>query len=66
MIRKSVIRKTLACFFLCLTTSDILLPTAVKALTSGPKQPEMTQFQPAGMSDMVDLFTGDFKYNIPA
>ncbi|WP_346320985.1 hypothetical protein [Chitinophaga sp. YIM B06452] len=64
-IRKPVIRKALACFFLCLTASDILLPTAAKALTSGPKQPEMTQFQPAGMSDMVDLFSGDFKYNIP-
>lgn len=64
-IRKPVIRKALACFFLCLTSSDILLPTVAKALTSGPKQPEMTQFQPAGMSDMVDLFSGDFKYNVP-
>lgn len=35
------------------------------ALTGGPSQPEFQQFQPAGMSDLVDPFTGDFKYNIP-
>ncbi|HEY3402429.1 MAG TPA: hypothetical protein VGK59_03520 [Ohtaekwangia sp.] len=35
------------------------------ALTSGPSQPEVQGFQPAGTSDMVDLFTGDFSYNIP-
>lgn len=31
----------------------------------GPSQPEMRQFTPVGTSDMVDLFTGDFSYNIP-
>ncbi|MGE7775628.1 hypothetical protein ACQKLP_12940 [Chitinophaga sp. NPDC101104] len=46
-------------------TLETLLPMKGLALTSGPAQPEMTQFQPAGMSDMVDLFTGDFKYNLP-
>jgi hypothetical protein len=35
------------------------------ALTSGPSQPEVQSFQPAGTSDMVDLFSGDFSYNIP-
>lgn len=35
------------------------------ALTSGPSQPEVQSFQPAGTSEMVDLFTGDFSYNIP-
>ena len=35
------------------------------ALTSGPTQPEVQSFQPAGTTDMVDLFTGDFSYNIP-
>src|SRR5438128_12587154 len=35
------------------------------ALTSGPTQPEAQNFQPAGANDMVDLFTGDFSYNIP-
>lgn len=31
----------------------------------GPSQPEMSSFKPAGTSDMVNLFTGDFSYNIP-
>ncbi|MEN9609794.1 MAG: hypothetical protein RLZZ628_608 [Bacteroidota bacterium] len=40
-------------------------PTAALALTGGPSQPEVHGFEPVGTSDMVDLFTGDFKYNIP-
>jgi hypothetical protein len=40
-------------------------PYAAYALTGGPSQPEVQSFQPAGTSDMVDLFTGDFSYNIP-
>lgn len=31
----------------------------------GPSQPEMQSFQPVNNSNMVDLFTGDFSYNIP-
>ncbi len=31
----------------------------------GPGQPEMSSFKPAGTNDMVNLFTGDFSYNIP-
>lgn len=31
----------------------------------GPSQPEMSSFKPAGANDMVNLFTGDFSYNIP-
>ncbi len=37
----------------------------VHALTSGPTQPEVQSFEPAGTTDMVDMFTGDFTYNIP-
>lgn len=33
--------------------------------TSGPSQPEHTQFKPTGASNVVDLFTGDFTYSIP-
>ncbi|HEX8331551.1 MAG TPA: PA14 domain-containing protein, partial [Segetibacter sp.] len=33
--------------------------------TTGPTQPEMQSFQSANNSNMVDLFTGDFSYNIP-
>lgn len=35
------------------------------ALTGGPSQPEVQSFEPVGTSDMVDLFSGDFTYNIP-
>ncbi len=31
----------------------------------GPSQPEMAAFKAAGADNMVDLFTGDFSYNIP-
>ncbi|MCG8307013.1 MAG: hypothetical protein MI975_06435, partial [Cytophagales bacterium] len=40
-------------------------PAAVLALTSGPAQPEFQSFEPAGTTEMVDLFSGDFTYNIP-
>ncbi len=50
---------TIVIFFLCVGTSDVF------SLTSGPQQPENQQFVPYGTSDMVDLFTGDFTYNIP-
>lgn len=58
-------RKKIAIGLLVLTLFNLVLPITGHALTSGPKQPEVTTFQPAGVSDMVDLFTGDFKYNIP-
>ncbi|GAB2700613.1 hypothetical protein GCM10027037_26840 [Mucilaginibacter koreensis] len=44
---------------------NLITPLASYALTSGPDQPEVKGFQPAGVSDMVDLQTGSFKYNIP-
>ena len=31
----------------------------------GPGQPEMSSFKSAGADNMVNLFTGDFSYNIP-
>lgn len=58
-------KKGIAAFFLTLLTVQIFYPATAFALTSGPSQPEMQKFQPAGASDMVDLFSGDFKYNIP-
>ncbi|MFN6943665.1 MAG: hypothetical protein ACK4ND_01865 [Cytophagaceae bacterium] len=44
---------------------QLAFPTISYALTSGPSQPEVQSFEPVGTSDMVDLFTGDFHYNIP-
>ncbi|HTD93197.1 MAG TPA: hypothetical protein VK644_05275, partial [Chitinophagaceae bacterium] len=31
----------------------------------GPSQPEMSSFKSVGTNNMVNLFTGDFSYNIP-
>jgi hypothetical protein len=39
--------------------------TTDKVDIDGPSQPEMSSFKPAGTNDMVNLFTGDFSYNIP-
>lgn len=42
-----------------------LLPSAVYALTEGPSQPEVQSFEPMNATEMVNLFSGDFTYNIP-
>lgn len=35
------------------------------AMTAGPGQPEMSSFKSVNADNTVDLFTGDFSYNIP-
>ncbi|MEO1438567.1 MAG: hypothetical protein AAFV80_23710, partial [Bacteroidota bacterium] len=40
-------------------------PLGAFALTSGPSQPEFQEFEPVTTTQMVDLFSGDFTYNIP-
>lgn len=42
-----------------------LIPVKSYAITSGPSQEEFATFTPAQTSDMVNLYTGDFTYNIP-
>ncbi|MES2780366.1 MAG: hypothetical protein V4651_10765, partial [Bacteroidota bacterium] len=37
----------------------------VKTTIGGPGQPEMQSFQSVNANNMVDLFSGDFSYNIP-
>ena len=44
---------------------QLAYPTIGFALTGGPSQPEVQSFEPIGTSDMVDMFSGDFNYNIP-
>lgn len=48
-----------------LMIAELVHPTIAYALSSGPSQPEVQGFKPVGSTDMVDLFTGDFSYNIP-
>ncbi|THU38418.1 hypothetical protein FAM09_17260 [Niastella caeni] len=58
-------QKPIAAFLLTLIGLQTLLPVTALALTSGPSQPEASSFKQAGVSDMVDLFTGNFSYNLP-
>ncbi len=44
---------------------QVFAPLNTLALTGGPSQPEVQSFQPIGVSDMVDPFSGDFSYNLP-
>lgn len=57
--------RTIAATLLVIFVGDICAPTMVHALTSGPSQPEVQGFQPANARDLVDLFSGNFSYNIP-
>jgi hypothetical protein len=42
----------------------VLMPNAPKFI-GGPSQPEMASFKSVSADNMVNLFTGDFSYNIP-
>jgi hypothetical protein len=44
---------------------ELIRPNVALALTGGPSQPEVESFEPIGTTEMVDLFSGDFNYNLP-
>lgn len=64
-IRKSQATKVVSAFLALSLVHTLFYPTEVMALTSGPSQPEFQSFEPVEASNMVDLFSGDFTYNIP-
>jgi len=64
-IQKSKTLKVFIVLVLLGFLNEIINPLRLYALTSGPSQPEMQGFASIETSDMVDLFTGDFHYNIP-
>ena len=49
-------------FQLFITSIDV---SPLFAQSGGPTQPEVQSFEPVQTNQMVDLFTGDFTYNIP-
>ncbi len=65
LIRESIFSKYIACFIAVTVLFQIVFPLSAYALTGGPSQPEVQSFEPVGTSEMVDLFSGDFNYNIP-
>jgi hypothetical protein len=62
--RKKTLR-AIASFLLLNFVLEILVPPVAFALTGGPSQPEVESFSPVGTSEMVDMTSGDFTYNIP-
>ncbi|MBL0048939.1 MAG: hypothetical protein IPP32_12680 [Bacteroidetes bacterium] len=62
---RAQLRKISVVYLALLVLFDGLYPTCSWALTGGPSQPEVQSFEPVGTSEMVDLFSGDFNYNIP-
>lgn len=65
MLKLQLPARRLALILVVALLNQLFAPTLALALTSGPTQPEVSSFTPASTSDMVDLFTGDFQYNIP-
>lgn len=64
-IRKHFWAKVLVCTMILSLLTQIFAPSVSYALTGGPSQPEVQSFMPVSVSDMVDLSSGDFHYNIP-
>src|SRR4051812_44939163 len=63
--RENKFLKGLSVFLMISFLNTILFPTVSYALTAGPTAPEYTSFEPVDTTDMVNLATGDFTYNIP-
>ena len=64
-IRTSKFSKVIASYLAIQLILTTVQPTHLFALTGGPAQPEFNSFTPIGTSDMVNLSSGDFNYNIP-
>ncbi|MTI19575.1 hypothetical protein E1176_00930, partial [Fulvivirga sp. RKSG066] len=65
MLRNRIFLKAIAIFFTLEMLAGIAQPYVAMALTSGPTAPETTSFEPVDTTDMVNLSTGDFVYNMP-
>lgn len=57
--------KSVSVFLVFTFLFQLITPVASFALTSGPSTPEFSSFEPLETTKMVDLFSGDFVYNIP-
>lgn len=63
-LRERILGKSVVAF-VGLNFLTTLFAPAVMALTSGPSAPEYTSFEPVEASNMVNMATGDFTYNLP-
>ncbi len=64
-LRNRFISKFLAVLFLFLIVESTMHATVSYALTTGPHQPEYISYEEPGATDMVNLLTGDFSFNLP-
>lgn len=64
-IRNSKTSKFVAIYLTMMIFLEMTQPMVTYAITSGPSQPEFNSFTPISTSDMVDLTSGNFNYNIP-
>jgi hypothetical protein len=64
-LRKKVLARTVAVFFLTIFVQSLFPQQYLYALTTGPHQVEHTSYESPGATDMVNLSTGDFSFNLP-
>ncbi len=62
--RNRRLARVTACLLLVETLFNLALPTVSYAVM-GPNQPEFTSYDSPGATDMVNLATGDFTYQLP-
>lgn len=65
LARKSLLVRRMARTMIVVLIWQVIAPVTTKALTTGPGQPESMSFTPASSNGLVDLFSGNFQYNIP-
>ena len=58
-------RKAIAATLFLIFFTETFAPSMSYALSSGPTLPEVTSFEPVDTTDMVNLLSGDFTYNLP-
>ncbi len=64
VVQDPVSRKLISMLLLVVFLHSILAPR-VNAFTDGPQQNEYTTYETPGGSDLVNLLTGDFTFNLP-
>ncbi len=64
-LRNTPLLRRLAFLLVCTLLSEVCVPAAAYALTSGPHSPEYSSFEPVSTTDMVNLTSGEFVYNLP-
>ncbi|MFC6225877.1 hypothetical protein ACFP2F_21710 [Hymenobacter artigasi] len=64
IFRNRRVARAMACFLLLESISSLVLPSVSWAMM-GPSQNEFTSYEAPGSTDMVNLSTGDFSFNVP-